>query len=429
VIRGVPLAAAPSAETLPAPAAAGLDCPRARRAFRLRAVEPMSPAVADAGGLRLALLTATLSPAAGGLAAAVPATAAALDTAGAETRVLSLADRDDAEAWRDWGPRVHAHAARGPRFYPFAPGLARSLAQLAPDVVDVHGLWLDPSRASLAHHRRTRRPYVVTPHGMLDPWAVRRSRWKKALVLAAFERAHLGRAGCVRVTAEMEADHVRAFGVRAPLAVVPNGVALPAARRPPARDRPTRRLLFLSRLHPKKGLDHLLRAWAALAPAHPDWELAVAGPDELGHTAAMRRLARALEVPRVRWLGPVHGAAKSRLYHDSDVFVLPTHAENFGLVVAEALAHELPVVTTTNAPWAGLEREGCGWWVPLGGGALGEALAAALALGDDARAAMGARGRAWVARRFTWAAVAAALVPVYRWLAGGGPPPAAVRTD
>jgi glycosyltransferase involved in cell wall biosynthesis len=185
----------------------------------------------------------------------------------------------------------------------------------------------------------------------------------------------------------------------------------------------------LSRIHPKKGLVPLLRVWAALAPAHPDWELAVAGPDEVGHTAAMRRLAHELDAPRVRWLGPVHGAAKSRLYHASDVFVLPTHAENFGLVVAEALAHELPVVTTTNAPWDGLEREGCGWWIALEHGALREALAAALALGDDARAAMGARGRAWVARRFAWPAVAAALVAVYRWVAGGGPTPEVVRTD
>lgn len=380
--------------------------------------------------MRLTLLARLLSPAAGGLAASVPAMAGALERAGeVEAHVCGFRDPAAPEAWRSWGPRVHALDAYGPAAYRVAPGLAAKLRALAPDVVDVQGLWQDPSRVDLAHHRRTGTPHVVTPRGMLDPWAVRRSRWKKALVRAAFEDAHLARAACLRVTAPMEADHVRAFGLRRPLAVVPNGVDLPTGRRPAAELRPTRRLLFLSRVHPKKGIAHLLRAWAALAPAFPDWELVVAGPDEVGHTDEMRRLARELAAPRITWPGPVHGDAKSRLYHASDLFVLPTHAENFGLVVAEALAHEVPVVTTTNAPWRGLETEHCGWWFDLADGPLEAALRDALARSDDDRAAMGRRGRAWMERDFGWDRVGRAMADVYRWVVGGGTPPACVLTD
>lgn len=309
------------------------------------------------------------------------------------------------------------------------PALAHTLHDVSPDIIDVQGLWTHASRVSLRYHRRTGRPYVVTPHGMLDPWALGFSRWKKRLAAAWFQDAHLHAAACLRATAPMEADHFRAYGLRQPIAVVPNGVDLPPAAERPPRDGRRRRLLFLSRIHPKKGLPHLVRAWAALADRFPDWELVVAGPDELGHTAEMQALTRELGAPRVTWPGPVHGEAKSRLYRSADVFVLPTHAENFGLVVAEALAHELPVVTTHHAPWAGLDQQGCGWWIPLELDALVATLERAMTLNDATRDAMGAAGRAWMARDFTWSAVARQMVEVYRWVHAGGAAPACVRFD
>jgi len=181
---------------------------------------------------------------------------------------------------------------------------------------------------------------VVTPHGMLDSWARRRSYLKKRLARLWFEDAHLGGAACLRATAAMEAEHFRTFGLRNPIAIVPNGVEIPAeARAEPSSAVVRRRILFLSRIHPKKGLPFLLRAWASIAHIRPNWELIIAGPEEVNHRAEMQRLAAELVAPRIVWLDGVQGDAKSDLYRSADLFVLPTHVENFGLVVAEALAH------------------------------------------------------------------------------------------
>jgi glycosyltransferase involved in cell wall biosynthesis len=368
--------------------------------------------------IRTTLLTAILSPAAGGLAASVPALARALDRHGAAVSVVGIVDPAAPEAAQDWGPSVHAHRARSPRAFGYAPGLSATLAQLAPDVIDVQGLWTYPSLASLRHHHRTGAPYVVTPHGMLDPWARARSAWKKRIVRLWFEDEHLRHAACLRATAEMEAEHFRSFGLRNPIAVVPNGVDVPPLVHPARTNGAPRRLLFLSRIHPKKGLPLLLRAWARLASAHQDWELFIAGPDEVGHTAEMKRLASRIGLERLHWSGPVEGEAKTALYRSADLFVLPTHAENFGLVVAEALAHGVPVVTTRHAPWEGLQTHRCGWWIPLEEAVLTETLAQAMTCDIQELHEMGVRGHRWMEREFNWKSVAEKMATVYDWVIG-----------
>jgi glycosyltransferase involved in cell wall biosynthesis len=369
-----------------------------------------------------------LSPAAGGIATSVPAVAHGTARSGLETHIVGLEDPEDPAAARLWGPHVHTHGPRPPRAFAYAPGLGATLTRLAPHLVDVQGLWTYPSLANLRHHRRTGTPYIVTPHGMLDPWARARSVWKKRLVRRWFEDEHLARAACLRATAAMEAEHLRSFGLRNPIAIVPNGVEIPPMLPAPPPAGP-RRLLFLSRLHPKKGLPFLLRAWNALAPRRPDWELVIAGPDEVGHEAEMRALAARLGVPRVVWLPPVAGTEKDDLYRSADLFVLPTHGENFGHVIAEALSHGVPVVTTRSTPWSGVESSRSGWWIDQSDGALLDALDEATGLERMALSAMGARGRAWVERDFGWEGVVARMLDVYVWAAKGGTAPSFLHRD
>lgn len=375
-----------------------------------------------------ALLTATLSPAAGGLSASVPHLAHGLMLAGArEVHVIGLEDRSDPGAADGWGPQVHVHRSAGPRAFGYAPGLAATLARLAPDVIDVQGLWKYPSLANLRHHHRFGTPYIVTPRGMLDLWSRRRSWWKKRAVRLLFEDSHLRHAACLRATAEMEADHFRSFGLKTPIAIVPNGVETPPLiRRPRYRGVP-KRLLYLSRIHPKKGLPILIKAWARISLLHPDWELVIAGPDEIGHTAEVQNLARLLRVQRLHWSGPIYGAAKSDLYRSADLFVLPTHAENFGIVVAEALAHGVPVITTRNAPWEALPRHRCGWWIDLEEHQLAETLNRAMGLPRPELHAMGDRGHAWVSREFGWRGIAARMLELYQWVSLGGAVPTFVQ--
>jgi glycosyltransferase involved in cell wall biosynthesis len=176
--------------------------------------------------------------------------------------------------------------------------------------------------------------------------------------------------------------------------------------------------LFLSRIHPKKGIDVLLRAWAGLEVERPDWDLVIAGPDELGHTADMQALARTLGLKRIEWRPAVHGAAKSALYRSADCFVLPTNSENFGLVVAEALAHEVPVITTRNAPWEGLRMHDCGWWIDLDAAVLFRTLEDATARPRPELQEMGARGRTWMTRDFGWDGVGQKMHALYEWVTG-----------
>jgi glycosyltransferase involved in cell wall biosynthesis len=380
--------------------------------------------------MKVALLTPHLSDAAGGFTQSVPKLAHTLGQVGEhEVRVIGVHDAADGDGWRAWPAKVEPCERVGPRAFGWAPSLAARLADFNPDIVDSQGLWMYPSLAALVWHRRSRRPYVVTPRGMLDRWALNRSVWKKRLALWGYQHAHLRNAACLRATSPMEAEHFRRFGLKNPIAVVANGIDIPVRLpRECAPDR-RRRLLFLSRIHPKKGLDFLLRAWVRLQGRYDDWDLIITGPDEIGHTAAMQTLASRLGCARVTWQPPVFGEAKGALYRSADLFVLPTHAENFGLVVGEALAHEIPVITTRNAPWDGLVEHRCGWWIDLNDDDLVTALERAMGLSDDERAAMGGRGRAWVERAFSWPAIGRLMDAVYRWVLAGGSPPDCVHLN
>ena len=349
----------------------------------------------------------------------------ALSGLGTQTQIVGLKDSEAADPFSMLG--IKLHSTWFPRAFGFAPSLMSSILDFGPDVTDVQGLWTYPSLANLRYHRRTGIPYIITPHGMLDPWARARSVKKKRLVRFLFEDEHLRHASCLRATAEMEAEHFRNSGLKNPIAIVPNGVVAPAliqSDRPPSA---SRRLLFLSRIHPKKGLPLLLRAWARLSHQNPGWELVIAGPDEVGHRAEMQILSGDLGLPRVQWLDHVDGDQKSALYRSADLFVLPTHAENFGLVIAEALAHGIPVITTRNAPWEGIGAHRCGWWIDLKEDALVDTLAHAMSCSPGELRAMGARGHDWISRDYSWDRVAAQMLDVYLWVRARGAPPPTVH--
>lgn len=293
-------------------------------------------------------------------------------------------------------------------------------------LVHQHGLWAPlPVWVGRAARRRGV-PLLISPHGMLEPWALNHHAWRKRLAWMAYQKRNLESAAALHATSAGEAGHFRDLGLTRPIAVIPLGLEpIPAAPLDPAAvtaPRERRQLLFLSRMHPKKGLDHLLPAWAAVKA--PDWELIIAGMDEGGHRAAMEGLTDRLGIAdRVRFVGPLHGAAKDTAFRRADVFVLPSHSENFGFVVGEALQYGLPVITTTGTPWQGLLEEGCGWQVASESEPIAGALRAAVALSDEQRRAMGRRGAAWMDREYGWAALGPRYLAVYRWLSGEGQPP------
>ena len=303
----------------------------------------------------------------------------------------------------------------------FGRALRKKIKDHSNVVVHDNGLWLPVNHRVATTTRSRACPRVVSPHGMLEPWSLEQGAWKKKAAWWLYQKRDLQMAEVVVATAEQEAQNIRALGVDGPIAVVPNGVArpdsLPSTDEDTSEQREQRRLLFLSRIHKKKGLLNLVEAWDRLRP--DGWEVVIAGPDENGHEAEVReRISEhGLEEDFV-FTGPVKGAEKWKLYQGADLFVLPTHSENFGIVVAEALSCGVPAITTRGAPWSDLVDHDCGWWIEVGVDPLMEALAQATRMSAADRSAMGRRGRELVNRKYTWPQVAAALRSVYAWVLG-----------
>jgi len=331
-----------------------------------------------------------------------------------------------------------------------------------PDLVHVHGLWHPFLHRVAAWAAAGGVPVLVSPQGMLTPWSLAQKRLKKRLALAAYQHHDLATAAAIHATAQSEVDDVRRLGLRQPIVVAPFGIAIPdAASAPPrwsAAAGGRRVALFVSRIHPKKGLVNLLEAWARLRAEHvagaecgtsrPPWCLVIAGPDEAGHKAELLALAaaRGLAVEErppattgplatdadIVFTGPVFDAQKTALYQRSDLFVLPTHSENFGVVVLEALACGLPVLTTKGAPWGTLEDVGrpgpatgreprAGWWIDVGVEPLVATLRGVMHAADESLRDVGDNARWFAAERYSWPAAARTMCEAYEWLVHGGP--------
>lgn len=374
--------------------------------------------MATSAGPRSLHVVPSLRLSSGGPTESVTRLCEALNALGAPAEIATVASPGD-EAQPPANTPLHTFPSARPSRLRRSPALRTFLDAEAGrfDVVHVHALWQLPCvygrRAALRHEK----PLVISPRGMLEPWSLRQSALLKRLALSTWEGRNLEAAWLLHATSEDEARHFHMLGLKQDICVIPNGVQACAEL---ASDNPsdTKTLLFLSRYHPKKGLDLLLRAWANLAADFPEWRLLVHGPDPDDYKSEVKALAKRLFLKddQVVFGDAVQGRAKDDLYSRTDLFILPTHSENFGNVVAEALAHGVPVITTTGAPWEGLLDHACGWWVPPTADALESALKEALARPASERRAMGERGRIWMLSSHSWGSVAKRMVEAYQAL-------------
>ena len=298
----------------------------------------------------------------------------------------------------------------------------------ASDLVHVHGLWRQHASAAVSAARRFRKPYLVSAHGMLERWALGNKAWKKALYAALVERGHLQGAACLRALTRQEVSDYRRFGVKLPVAVVPNGVDLPPVASPEPffeawpELRGARVTLFLGRVHYKKGPDVLCRAWARARRDSSD-RLAIAGPDFEGTRARLEQLVAELGIAgQVTFTGLVDGAMKSSALAAASVFALPSHSEGLSTAVLEALAAGVPVVASPGCNLPEIVESDCGWVVAAQESAVAGALAEALSLSAGERERLAENGRRLIARRFSWPTVAAQMAAVYDWVLGGARP-------
>jgi glycosyltransferase involved in cell wall biosynthesis len=297
--------------------------------------------------------------------------------------------------------------------------LAKRSAATTPLVHD-NGLWR-PSNLMAAIAARSRRvPLVISPHGMLEQWALGHKPMRKRAALATYQQWCLKTAVAFHATSAVEAENVRRLGFRQPIAVVGNGVESPP-KNFSLTPNGTRTALFLSRLHPKKGVLELIAAWDQVRPS--GWRLRIVGPDEGGYREKIAAaIARSGVAGSIDLFDGANDAQKWRHYAQAELFILPTFSENFGLVIAEALACGIPVITTNATPWHAIEDQGCGWVIDPTVGAIVAALSAATSLPPEVLRQMGAEGRIWIPQEYSWDKIARKMHELYTWIVGGCAP-------
>lgn len=289
---------------------------------------------------------------------------------------------------------------------------ADAFSRFSPDILHDNGLWM-PHNHKLAGLSARRR--LVSARGMLEPWARRHKKWKKDVAWLLYQRRDLSTASALHATSAKEAGNLKRLGLDVPVHTIPNGIDVPDL---PAHDLDRRNVpwltaVFLGRLYPVKGLPLLIEAWDRTRPK--GWRLILAGPDEAGHKAELEALIANRGLGElISFAGPLGGQAKTQFLAGADLFVLPSYTESFGLAAAEALAHGVPVLTTTGTPWPMLRERGCGWTVDATIDGLVEGLREATSYDAEALAAMGIKGRAWMSSEFTWEGVAAQFLDAYR---------------
>lgn len=298
-----------------------------------------------------------------------------------------------------------------------------------PNIFHDHGVWTPINFLVASTANRWKIPLVLQPRGMLEPWAIKHKALKKRLAMLIYQNRNLMIARVLVATASAEYENLRALGLRHPIAVIPNGIQFISDVTDNQLQKNARKsiktVLFLSRIHPKKGILNLVNAWSKID--HRGWRLQIAGPDEGGHLAeVLKEISRLRIQESVQYIGEVDNQAKNILYRNADLFVLPTFSENFGVVIAEALAHGLPVITTKSAPWSDLEKFSCGWWIDTGVEPLVKAFRIAMQLQDYELIAMGGRGRDYVSR-YDWGQIAQQTGEVYKWILGHQSKPQSVH--
>lgn len=390
--------------------------------------------------MRISISTSSISRKAGGLGPVVWALANEYSYIGQDVGLFSLWDAHVEEDCGEPDQRQNVFRRFGPLGLGYSFPLRRALINNHADIYHAHGVWMYPTCASRRAAILRSSPLIISPHGMLDSWALANSKWRKKIVAKLYANANLRSAACIHALCESEYQSIRCYGLRNPVAIIPNGIDLPqqgAKLRPPwdnrlASDRKV--MLFLGRIHPKKGLPNLIDAWAQLKVGNnalvQKWVLAIAGWSQGGHEEQLKKMVSDNGLgDDVTFLGPVFDDRKRACLKNARAFVLPSVSEGMPMSVLEAWSHGLPVMMTAqcNIP----EGFGAGAAIEIRPEveSIKHGLARLLSVSDAERREMGLRGRSLIACRFSWPQIAAQMIDVYKWCINGGTPPSCVILD
>lgn len=342
----------------------------------------------------------------GGTAQLVPGLAHAQFKAGADVTV-----------WTRRRPTIDLSSYSGVRFR--HDPLNSAIVDVSPDILHNTGLWLPANHQAISRCLQRRIPTVVSPQGMLEPWCLNHRRIRKTIAWGLYQWRDLRSASMLHATSAVEAATFRRLGLQQPIIELPNGISPPQneVSVPEATADDRQQLLFLSRIHPVKGIPNLLKAWASLRPAR--WVLQLVGPSEDGHAIQIQKLIEKLNIAdSVRLHNGVGNHEKWSLLKAADALVLPSLSESFGIVIAESLLMKTPVLTTTAAPWNSLIGNGCGWQVSPDVDGLRSGVEQVISTPSSHLKEMGQRGCDWVSREFLWESIGQKMLDAYGELIG-----------
>ena len=291
----------------------------------------------------------------------------------------------------------------------------------------LHGVWEQSTQTAAQLARTHGVPYVISAHGMLERWALQHKALKKRVYAALVERPTLNQAACLHALTAAEAEDYRRFGCTVPIAVIPNGVRIPAQVTSDLFLRNYRELegkrivLFLGRIHAKKGLDLLVRAWKGMAREHPDAALVLAGPDFEGSRARLAALIAAEGLAdRVLFTGMLRGELKWSALAAAECFVLPSFSEGLSVSVLEAMGLGLPVILSNHCNLPEVATLGAGWVIPAEQEPLARVIREMLSHSRQENCRIGEIGALYIRENYNWPIVADKMAQVYRWVSSGG---------
>ncbi len=374
-------------------------------------------------------IVAGLNSELGGIAASTPYLCRAIDEAGCfRAPVISIAGKSKENKMQ--GSNIGLFPAGHWRWITKKQLRLALCAEIEKsELAHIHGLWQEHCLWAGRFCRKLGKPYIVSAHGMLEHWALANKRWKKAIYSAVIEQSNLRRATCLRALSKEEVDDYREWGLKNPVAVIPNGVTIPQRidpeafwqRWPELRDR--RLVLFLGRIHYKKGVELLARAWGAIERDYPDTQLVFAGPDSEATLRQLQGRITALGITdRVTFTGMLNETLKWSALTAATVFVLPSYSEGFSIAVLEALGAGCPVIISRQCRFSEMERSDCGWVIEPEVAELAGLLVKVLALPKRELERMGAAGSALVRRFYTWPSIGLQMSELYSWVLGGSRP-------
>ncbi len=371
--------------------------------------------------MKVVFLSASTSRSAGGLYFTITALTKALYSKGIDITVVGFDDvysKEDRSGFGDV-PVIAYHRYNIPiiRSFGYSSDLMKILEMLSPDIIHLQGLWMYHSWAALKYKKRHQEvKIVIEPHGMLDPWAVKNSFWKKKIVGYLFEYKNLKKADCLHALCKSELESIRSFGLKNRVVIIPNGINISATF-----DIPKRNIIqYIGRIHPKKGLDLLVQAVSLLALNHKEildgWKVRIAGWDQNGYRTELEKKVVDLGITGyIEFSGPRFGLDKDKDFSESKAFILPSYSEGLPMSILEAWSFRLPVIMTEycNLP-EGFEANAA-IKIQTTPQSVAEGLLKFLQLSDVEQKKIGENGYLLVSSRFTWDSIASKTIEMYEW--------------